>query len=660
MNFLAPFWIPLLVAGLAVPVLLFLYFLRLRRVEVPVSSTLLWRQAIQDLQVNAPFQRLKNNLLLWLQMAALLIAAFCLWQPVVRMVRSDEKTAILLIDQSASMAAIERDGRTRLAQAKEQARTFIDNLADRSKVMMITFGERARVVTPFTTDKTWLRQQIDRIEQTDGASRLGEALQLAEAYSTRQVISTGAGDLTPESPTQPAEMVLFSDGRIEDASQLVLRRGGLQIARIGEASDNVALVGLDVRRNYERPEVLNVFATVANFGADPIRSDVTLKIDGRLLAAGEVKLGAAVEDTVPPASTRPAQAEGANTGAVPFEFVYEGSGILEVALARPDALPEDNRAWAIVQPPRNLEVWLVSPGNYFLNRVLSCLPLRKVRRFDPATFEASLAKLAPDGKLPCDVAILDRCSPAKLPTGNYLFVGAVPKVDEVRDSGLVEGEFIYDWDDQHPVLRHVLLTPLRVGKWRKIELPRRAVRLVEGESTPVIATLSAGGSRFLIVAFDLYDSNWPLQLSFPVFTYNAIQFLSSIATLGPAQSLRPGQALQIPVPAGADKLVVRRPDGRSESLSVQDHPAVYYGDTNRLGVYRVVPGVQGYDAFAVNLFNANESHIQPNPQFRIGTEQIGATQSSRRENRPLWPWLLLAAMGVLLLEWVVYNRRILV
>jgi len=57
MNFLAPLWIPLLVAGLTAPVLLFLYFLKLRRQEIPVSSTLLWRQAIQDLQVNAPFQR---------------------------------------------------------------------------------------------------------------------------------------------------------------------------------------------------------------------------------------------------------------------------------------------------------------------------------------------------------------------------------------------------------------------------------------------------------------------------------------------------------------------------------------------------------------------------------------------------------------------------
>jgi len=660
-NFLAPFWIPLVGAALTVPVLVLLYFLKLRRQEVPVSSTLLWKQAIQDLQVNAPFQRLRNNLLLWLQLAALLIAAFCLWQPVVRTTQTEEKTAILLIDQSASMGAREAEGQTRLDLAKEQARTFIDNLTDRSKAMIIAFGERARVVAPFTTDKQALRQQLDRIVQTDSGSQLGEALQLAEAYSTRQVISTGAGDLTPESPTQPAEMILFSDGRIQDASQLVLRRGGLQIARTGRATDNVGIIGLEAKRNYERPEILNVFATVANFGDEAVRSDVTLKIDGRLVGAGEIALGPAPPDDARASTTGPASASGeSNTGAIPFELVHDGGGMLEIEIVRPDALAADNRAWAVVQPPRNLEVWLISEGNYFLKRILNCLPLRKMETIDASAFARHPEKYVRDGKLPCDVAVLDRCSPDKLPVGNYLFFGAVPKAEDVKETGLVEHEYIYDWSDQHPVLRHVLLNSLRVNKWRRMELPKRAVRLVEGETTPVIAAVSSGASRYLVVAFDLYDSNWPLQLSFPVFVYNAIQFLAGSVTEGPSQSIRPGQAVSIPVPPGAERLTVRRPDGRSEVLPTEDRQVAYFGETGRLGVYGVEPAIQGHESFAVNLFNANESNIRPNPHLAIGADAVAPSQTIRRENVPLWPWLLLAATAVLLVEWYVYNRRVMV
>ena len=65
MSFLAP-WTALVAAAVSVPLLVLLYFLKLRRREVVISSTLLWRRAVQDLQVNAPFQRLRRNLLLLL------------------------------------------------------------------------------------------------------------------------------------------------------------------------------------------------------------------------------------------------------------------------------------------------------------------------------------------------------------------------------------------------------------------------------------------------------------------------------------------------------------------------------------------------------------------------------------------------------------------
>ncbi|MHC4559945.1 MAG: BatA domain-containing protein, partial [Planctomycetota bacterium] len=59
-------------AAVFVPLLLLLYFLKLKRRERIVSSTLLWKRAVQDLQVNAPFQRIRHNILLFLQLLMLL------------------------------------------------------------------------------------------------------------------------------------------------------------------------------------------------------------------------------------------------------------------------------------------------------------------------------------------------------------------------------------------------------------------------------------------------------------------------------------------------------------------------------------------------------------------------------------------------------------
>ena len=65
---------------LAIPILL-MYMLKLRRKTVQVSSILLWEALLRDRQANTPWQRLKRNLLLLLQLVILAALVLALARP---------------------------------------------------------------------------------------------------------------------------------------------------------------------------------------------------------------------------------------------------------------------------------------------------------------------------------------------------------------------------------------------------------------------------------------------------------------------------------------------------------------------------------------------------------------------------------------------------
>src|SRR5581483_67502 len=98
MSFLAPLSLGL--AAFSIPIVL-LYMLRLRRRETQVSSTLLWRQVVNDREANAPWQKLRRNLLLLLQLLILAALVIALARPFMNVPTVTTGRIALLIDASA-------------------------------------------------------------------------------------------------------------------------------------------------------------------------------------------------------------------------------------------------------------------------------------------------------------------------------------------------------------------------------------------------------------------------------------------------------------------------------------------------------------------------------------------------------------------------------
>src|SRR3954468_9938689 len=91
--------------ALVPPAIIALYFLKLKRQPLEVPSTYLWSKAIEDLHVNSLWQRLRQSLLLFLQLLLILLIALTLLRPGWSGTKLQGKRFVFLIDTSASMAA---------------------------------------------------------------------------------------------------------------------------------------------------------------------------------------------------------------------------------------------------------------------------------------------------------------------------------------------------------------------------------------------------------------------------------------------------------------------------------------------------------------------------------------------------------------------------
>ena len=112
--------------------------------------------------------------------------------------------------------------------------------------------------------------------------------------------------------------------------------------------------------------------------------------------------------------------------------------------------------------------------------------------------------------------------------------------------------------------------------------------------------------------------------------------------------------------APVEELRVADPKGQASEVSRSPQNTFIYGNTDQLGIYDVREGSARdvSQRFAVNLFDATESDIRPRPNIKTEYEEIEGRTSWETTRREAWRWLVWAAIGILLLEWYIYNRRV--
>ncbi len=609
MGFFAP--LALLFGLLAVPIIA-LYLLRLRRRERRVSSTFLWRQVVRDMEANTPWQRLRPNVLLLLQLLALAALVFTLARPYLMRESPVQGDLIIVMDTSASMQAADLQP-SRFARAQEEALGLVEQLPPGNVATLILMGDVPGVPVAQSGDKETLRRAIRDARPGVGGADLGAALSLAASLVQGQ---------------RPVQVVLLSDGSFGGTQPVGALPFQLRYVPIGTSAGNLALAAFSTRHTERGVEAL---ARVANHGPQAQPTTLHLYADGRLYDVRSLEVPAGGDQVV----------RWVGLPQVP---------LLEARLVPGDAFPLDDRAWALSGPSSQGRALLVTQGNRFLEKALSLLPGLEVTLASPDTYSPQ-GEGAPQASSGQRLWVFDGFLPAELPQGAVLVVGppagGAPWLkDNFQPVGSLE-------PGQDELLSHADLSSVHILEAVPLAPPPTARVLLDSSQGPLIAVWEEPRRRVAVLSFDLHDSDLPLQPAFPILMQALVGWL--VPGLGQGLTVQPGDTVEVPLPPEAEAAWVETPSGRREQIAPPLPPRPLA--VEEVGPYRIVQQMgdgQATTYFVANLFRPEESDLAPRELPPLETRP-GAGRSCGRIPWELAPWVALAALAILGLEWWVYS-----
>ncbi len=615
MNFLTPAFLAL--AGIAVPIIL-LYMLRLRRREVPISSTLLWQRLMKDREANAPWQKLRRNLLLILQLLILAALVLALGRPFVPVPSVAAGSVALLIDASASMNATDMPGdQSRFEAAQDIARQLVGELAANEVMTVIAAGPTPQVLTPPTNDRAVLREAIGQAKPSSATTDWEAALALAGASIAGQ--------------TDPT-IIILSDGGLPD--DLPALPAAISYIAIGRSAENVAITALATRALDDVPQL---FAAVTNYSDQDADVIISFEVDGELHSAESLSIPAGQSEDL----TITDLPDTANV--IRAELSAPAEGGLD------DQLALDDVAYAVYTPPATGQLLLVTEGNLFLEQVFAAVPTLEGFRSPPGELPET----------PFDLVILDGWIPDELPNTNLLIINPPQTSELFTVAGTFEDtRFRQQADD--PILSFVDFEDIAVREAVLVQTPGWAETLVEAEGGPLLLAGTIGSRRVAILTFDLHASDLPLKISYPILMANLLEWFAPARPFDAPEGRQPGETLVIRPQAATTDYRITQPNGEVLNYKVEEEPLTFTS-TGQTGVYDVQllkgPDIQNESAFAVNLFAPVESNITPRETIMIGEAEVTRGEDTERTGeREFWAILAILAIVILLIEWWVYHR----
>ena len=521
-----------------------------------------------------------------------------------------EERLVFLIDRSASMQTIDQNT-NRFNSSLKKAVDYLEGLSSETKVALVTAGAKPEMIQEFTDNKGQLKNRLQGLKPTAEELNLQESLGFARSLFTE---------------TEDKRIIFFTDGAFQPGSNNELN--GIDLVKTGGPVDNICFTDFDIRAKTGEPGEYEIFLKIANYSRE--QNNVRIEI-----TAGRRKY---FKDEF---SLNPGELTDAN-----YTLKIREPKKVRVDILNDDKLQLDNSIilWLGTELEKEYKILQLGKDNYFLERGLLVLP--GIRFFS----KKSLDQVELDQ---FDLVLFNGLTPPQNYKGDAVFINVTPPGFQIKERINDQVLSVTDWKREHKLLRFVDMNDVKTKNTVFIKEEDKFNQIVSTTEGPLFLTRPDLNYKWLVLGFELNESNFPLQLGFPVFLSNLVDWFQPRFYNTSYNQIKTGEEYEFSPLRNRNIKEVIGPQGNKIYYKQSDIQYII-NNTSREGLYQVIYDDNSGHKFTVNLASSKESNLLKVYQGKKNIDEVKEKKESIYFK--LWPYFILAALLILLIEWSLYHN----
>lgn len=486
-----------LVLLITIPLVILLYILKRKYREVQVSSSLLWKEAYKNTQANTPWEKLRVNIMMILQILVILLLIFALMSPFLKFGGKTYKNLIVVIDTTASMSTLYDKDKTRLEAGKQMADDYIKSIKENTNNYILAFNGGSNIETKNT---------IDEIVQTYGSGDISSTL----SY----VRSLGEG-------LEEYEVLIVSDKKV-DLGDI---KG--KVVSLANSGENAGITNLSHKYSENK---MKVIATVKNNGNTDYTGDFSLYNGEELVKVESLDLPKGASKTLN------------------FELENFNGEYLKGELSNKDLITGDNTYYDIIRNNKGKKVLLVTEKNVFLEKSFNNIEnveLYKTNDVNNITEDSY------------DLYVFDGVIPKVMPKkGSILFINPTSneffKVESKEELGQATGV-------EKELSNYTKDINFTLSNYKNIEVPYFGKAFLKVDENTIGFIGELNGRSIGALGFDVHNTDFALKKEFPILIYELGEKLIKSGVLY-KNNYKAGEEILIKGTPNGKNLKVKAPD----------------------------------------------------------------------------------------------------